>query len=66
MTDLDIFIWIRGWDDTFTSIGKTREECRDWLAGRVAIWLKAARLEKAEKKKDRQCRTSSTSPQTKP
>lgn len=35
MTSGDLIIWIRGWEDTFTAAGRTREECHRWLAGRL-------------------------------
>jgi hypothetical protein len=36
----DIFIWIRGWEDTFTAAGQSREECHSWLRRRLLDALK--------------------------
>lgn len=33
----DVLIWRRGWEDTFTSIGRTREECHQWLRDRIIM-----------------------------
>lgn len=49
LSDNDILIWVRGWEDTFTSFGRTQAECRDWLAQRVADWLKIERIIRARK-----------------
>ena len=38
MSKNDLFIWIRGWEDTFTATGRTREECHRWLAERLVRW----------------------------
>ena len=31
---------VRGWEDTFTAAGRTREEARKWLADRLRVWRK--------------------------
>ena len=36
MTEYDLWIWIRGWEDTFTASGRSIEECREWLKKRMA------------------------------
>lgn len=38
MTSGDLIIWVRGWEDTFTATGRTRDECHRWLAERLVRW----------------------------
>jgi hypothetical protein len=38
LTESDIVIWIRGWEDTFTAAGRTLEECHGWLRSRLEGW----------------------------
>jgi hypothetical protein len=37
-SDHEMFVWIRGWEDTFTAAGRTLEECHAWLRLRLKQW----------------------------